>query len=336
MASRSLSLLVLAGALASMGASYRTAHFVVQAPTQPMAKAFAKAAECHRKELARKWLGKELPARGPSCTVAVKVTLSGAGGATSFVFDNGKVLSQDMRIEGSLERLQGGVLPHEVAHTVLAQYFRCPIPRWADEGSSILSEDQHEHDRHDHMVRRILKTPGRAMPLRRLFTLRDYPSDVMVLYAQGYSVTRFLVEARGRATFLAFVRKGMDEGWDQAVKDHYGFPTVDSLERVWLDWLREDGDRLAQLRAEVRLRGLEIRLAKHQAARHGMESEAPNEWARQRDRLRDAIIVARKAVERARKAKRRPVRNTAAAGPDVPAGRVESLTIMPAPDPISP
>ena len=43
------------------------------------------------------------------------------------------------------------------------------------------------------------------MPLRRLFALQQYPSDVMTLYAQGYSVSNFLVSASSRPAFLAFV-----------------------------------------------------------------------------------------------------------------------------------
>ena len=48
------------------------------------------------------------------------------------------------------------MLPHEVTHTVFAYYFRCPLPRWADEGGAVLSEDDIELDKHDKIVRQIL------------------------------------------------------------------------------------------------------------------------------------------------------------------------------------
>src|SRR5207245_11392653 len=137
------------------------------------------------------WLGQEMPAWPEPCPVRVKITMNLPGGATSFAFDRGRVLGQHMDIEGPYERLLASVLPHEVTHTVFAQYFRCPVPRWADEGGAVLSEDEVERNRHDQMVRQILNQ-GRAFPLRRLFSLRDYPSDVMCLYAQGYSVSNFL------------------------------------------------------------------------------------------------------------------------------------------------
>jgi hypothetical protein len=112
------------------------------------------------------------------------------------------------------------------------------VPRWADEGGAVLSEDEPERNRHDSICRQILNTPGRAMPLRRLFALREYPSDVMSLYAQGYSVANFLVGATSRPAFLAFVAHGMQYGWDSAAQVHYRYQSVEELEQAWLNHLR--------------------------------------------------------------------------------------------------
>jgi hypothetical protein len=144
-----------------------------------------------------------------------------------------------MHIEGSLERLLNSVLPHEVTHTVFAYHFRQPVPRWADEGGAVLSEDDVERARHDTLVRQILNTPGRAIPLRRLFALKEYPSDVMSLYAQGFSVTNFLVNQSSKPAFLNFVAQGMRDGWDRAVQTHYRYQSVEELEQTWLQHLRD-------------------------------------------------------------------------------------------------
>jgi hypothetical protein len=160
--------------------------------------------------------------------------MNGSGGATSFAFDNGRILDMNMHIEGTADRLLASVLPHEITHTVFAHYFRQPVPRWADEGGSVLSEDEQERNHHDQLVRGILNSPGRAIPLRRLFTLRDYPRDVMVLYAEGYSVTNFLVNQSSRPAFLAFLAQGMRGDWDGAVRAHYRFNSVEELERAWV------------------------------------------------------------------------------------------------------
>jgi uncharacterized protein (TIGR03000 family) len=228
-------------ALASLGASYESDNFKVEAPTRELAERVALDAEQHRKDLAVLWLGQEMPTWERPCSLEVKLAFERAAGATSFAFDRDQVLTMDMHIEGSRERVLASILPHEVTHTVFAHHFRCPLPRWADEGGCVLSEDRIERRRHDMLTRQILDTPGRAIPLRRLFKLKDYPRDVMVLYAEGYSVTRFLVAARDRATFLSFVQQGMDDGWDDAVRKHYDYDDVDDLEQAWLASLGKPG-----------------------------------------------------------------------------------------------
>lgn len=239
---------VLAGVFASMGASFRTTNFVVEAATPQIAQQVGQYAEQYRRDKAIEWTGREMPPWPEPCPIRVTVQMGGAGGATSFAFDNGRVLGQNMHIEGSLERLLNSVLPHEVTHTVFAHYFRCPLPRWADEGGAVLSEDEVERNRHDMLVRQILNTPGRAIPLRRLFALREYPSDVMALYAQGFSVANFLVSNSNRATFLAFVGQGMSrQGWDAAVQTCYKYRSVEELEQAWLTHLRNTRRQPAQL-----------------------------------------------------------------------------------------
>ena len=234
MVARSRIVVVIVAALSSLGASHRTRNFVVEAATQPIAQRIGEWAEYYRKEKAILWLGKEMPTWGQPCPLKVTVTYGGSGGATSFAFDRGSILSIEMHIEGTLERLVASVLPHEVTHTVFAYHFRQPVPRWADEGGSVLSEDDTERARHDKLVREILNAPGRAIPLRRLFALTEYPRDVMVLYAEGSSVTNFLVARSNRAAFLNFIADGLRQGWDVAVKGHYGFSNVEDLERTWV------------------------------------------------------------------------------------------------------
>jgi hypothetical protein len=237
MSSRRHLVLVLLGVLPALGASYRTTNFVVQAANPQIAKQLGDAAEYYRKEKARLWLGYEMPPWPQPCPLTARVTMGGPGGATSFVFDQGRVLQQKMEIEGPLDRLLASVLPHEVTHTVFAYYFRCPVPRWADEGGSVLSEDDPERIRHDKLVRQILNQ-GRAIPLRRLFGLRDYPREVMCLYAEGFSMANYLVNAGGRQNYLKFVAHGMQQGWDSAVRTYYRYNSVEELEQAWLAELR--------------------------------------------------------------------------------------------------
>ena len=141
-----------------------------------------------------------------------------------------------MTVEGSLERVLNSVLPHEITHTIFASKFRRPLPRWADEGGSVLSEDYQELYKHDILVREIINT-GRMIPLSRLFVLPDYPNDVMCLYAQGFSVANYLVALEGRKVFLEFVATGQQKGWDHALAQHYGIRSVAALEKQWIGWI---------------------------------------------------------------------------------------------------
>ncbi|MHB1424059.1 MAG: hypothetical protein ACYC3I_12855 [Gemmataceae bacterium] len=243
--------LVLVGAMASLGASFRTRNFIVEAPDRAFAEQIGKYAEYYRQQKAIEWLGQEMPPWGRPCPL--RVTISGtSAGATEFAFDNGRILSITMHIEGAPDRLLASVLPHEITHTVLAYYFRTPVPRWADEGGSVLSEDDRERAVHEQTVRGILQTPGRAMGLRRLFSLMQYPPDVMVLYAEGYSVVNFLVGQSNRQVFLSFVAQGMQGDWDAAVRTHYRYRSVEELEGAWVRYIhtgQQPTTQLASIRA---------------------------------------------------------------------------------------
>jgi hypothetical protein len=235
---RSSLALVLIAVFSSMGAAYRTPNFMVHAPTQQIAEQVGQWAEHYRREKARLWLGQEMPTWPQPCPIIVQVSMDGPSGATSFTFAGGQVHTQNMQIRGPLDRLLSSVLPHEITHTVFAHHFRMPVPRWADEGGSVLSEDDIERDRHDKLVRQILND-RRAIQVRALLSLKEYPRDVMCLYAEGFSLTDYLVKRADRPTFLNFVGYGMHAGWDQAVQQFYGHRSVEELEGAWLQHLRD-------------------------------------------------------------------------------------------------
>jgi hypothetical protein len=78
-----------------------------------------------------------------------------------------------------------------------------------------------------------------------MFAMKDYPSDVMPLYAQGHSLSQWLIESRGRKAFLDFLADGMqDENWRRAVREHYGFDGLNSMQTAWLDWVKQGRPQL--------------------------------------------------------------------------------------------
>src|SRR6185312_15847215 len=184
---------------------YKTTNFVVSAPTPQLAKEIGDQAEVYRKQLANEWLGKELPPWSKPCPIHADVAQNkGAGGATSFVFDRGEVFGWKMNIQGSRERILDSVLPHEVTHTIFASYFRQPLPRWADEGACTTVEHPSEVSKQERNLISFLRS-GRGIPFSQLFAMKEYPKDVMPLYAQGHSLAEWLIESRGRKVFLDFV-----------------------------------------------------------------------------------------------------------------------------------
>lgn len=227
-------------AAASMGAKHRTRNFIVETADPRFAAQMAEAAEYYRRELALQWLGRELPDWRTPCPMTVQVGPNlGAGGATSFVFDRGDVFGWRMNIQGSAERLLDSVLPHEITHMILASHFRRPVPRWADEGAATSVESAVERHKHRQMLYQFLHS-GRGIAFSRMFAMREYPTDILPLYAQGHSVAEYLIELGGRRKFIEFVGEGMKtENWPAAVERHYGTRTLGELQNQWLAWVRE-------------------------------------------------------------------------------------------------
>ena len=219
------------------GASYRTTNFVVEAKTPDVARRVAEHAELCRSTIAQAWLGHELATWKSPCPIRVRLTAGEAGGVTSFGFHQGRVTDQSMTVEGRLDRILASALPHEVTHTIFAAYFGGPMPRWADEGASLLSEDLVERQRHDQIAVNLFARRG-ELPLSRLFQVENYPKDLMGFYGQGYSISRFLIEMGGRPRFLEFVRDGLKDGWDTATRTHYQLANVRELDRAWRSWHR--------------------------------------------------------------------------------------------------
>jgi hypothetical protein len=219
-------------------AGYRTANFVIEAPTEPLARKIGDAAEQYRHTLAVEWTGSPLPRWSRPCPITAQVAPHlGAGGATSFVFDKGEVFNWTMTIQGSEERILDSVLPHEITHTIFASHFRRPLPRWADEGACTTVEHPVERARQHRMLIEFLTT-GRGIAFPEMFAMREYPADVLPLYSQGYSLARYLIERGGRHKYVAFVGDGLArDDWAGALRKHYGVGDLAQLQATWLDWV---------------------------------------------------------------------------------------------------
>lgn len=218
---------------------YRTANFIVQAPTQQLAQEIGDAAEQYRESLAIEWVGKPMPNWSKPCPIKAQVSQQlGAGGATTFVFDRGEVFGWEMEIQGSRERVLDSVLPHEITHTVFASHFRKPLPRWADEGACTTVEHRSEIAKQESLLIDFLHN-RKGIPFSAMFAMKEYPQDILPLYAQGHSLTQYLIESRGKQKFMEFLTDGMsDDNWRRAVQQHYGHENLYALQNDWLGWVK--------------------------------------------------------------------------------------------------
>ena len=234
----SRTLLVAALLAASLGASYPTPNFLIETRDPGRAAMYGQTAERLRRELAIAWVGEEMPRWADRCRITVEVgERLGAGGATTFLFDRGEVFGWRMTIQGPHERILDSVLPHEITHMVLASYFRCPLPRWADEGAATSAEHPSERMRHRKMLVEFLQE-DRGIPFNNMFAMKEYPRDIMPLYAQGFSLAEYLIQTGGRRKFLTFLNDGLqNDQWAAAISRHYGHASLGMLQNSWLNWV---------------------------------------------------------------------------------------------------
>jgi hypothetical protein len=233
-------------------ASVRSQHFIVTAQSPELANEVCQAAERYRRDLAIEWLGQELPPWRELCPITVRLA-PGAGGATSFMFDRGVPFGWTMNVQGSRERILDSVLPHEITHTIFATHFGGPLPRWADEGACTTVEHAAEKAKQDKFLIEFLHTE-RGIPFNQMFAMKNYPRDILPLYSQGYSLTRYLIAQGGKRKFVEYVGEGMrTNNWPAVTKKYYDYDSLSDLQVTWVKWVGDGSPPMAQRQPEAAL-----------------------------------------------------------------------------------
>lgn len=234
---------MMAGGPAAGHSGGQSENFIVLCNDPQLTEIVSEAAERFRRELAIHWLGYELPPWSRRCPIYVTAGANlGAGGETQFALYNGNVGDWKMSVQGTPERILDSVLPHEITHTLLASHFaplNAHVPRWADEGACTTVEHSSEQNKHKAHLVQFLST-GRGLSFNRMFSLKDYPRDILPLYAQGHSVVEFLIAQSGPREFVKFLEDGMKtQQWEAAIKRAYGYDTMGQLQIKWNQWIAD-------------------------------------------------------------------------------------------------
>lgn len=244
-------------AMAAPAAQVTTRNFIIRAPNPQLAQQAAQLAEKYRRELSLEWLGYEIAPWDEKCPVQVIIDRL-PGGETSFAFvrnDSGEKaqpIGWQMKVFGPPDRVLDAVLPHEITHTIFATHFGRPLPRWADEGACTTVEHESERAKnHRLLIDFLTGKPSRGIPFNRMFTMTEYPHDILPLYAQGYSLAKFLIRQRDRQTFVAYIGEGLQRSdsreplaaWNEVTLKYYGYKDLSDLQLKWLKWV-ESGSPL--------------------------------------------------------------------------------------------
>jgi hypothetical protein len=208
----------------------------------------AQVAERTRLTMFQKWFGAVPPEWSPKCAIYLHPTgtdytrvtgvPASSPGHSSFQLEGGRVLDRRIDLHCDVPEMLSAVLPHEATHVVLAGSFGDrPVPRWADEGIAVLTEPREKIDRHFRNLPRHSQE-RQLFPLRELVHLNDYPQAqrVGVFYAQSVSLCDFLSREKGPQALVAFVRDGMQSGFDAALQRHYPYRSFEELEQRWSAW----------------------------------------------------------------------------------------------------
>jgi hypothetical protein len=207
----------------------------------------AETIERTRMAMYQKWFGAVAAAWNPKCDLYLHLTAQdyshasgqdpSSPGHSTIVRERGgsRIVSRRMDMHCDSPTMLDAVLPHETTHVVLAGNFgNSDVPRWADEGMAVLAEPVEKVDMHRRNLARCSQE-GRLFSVAELMQLDNYPAprQISAFYAESVSLVEFLSGQRGAVVFAQFLRDGLRDGYEPALKKHYGFRDFADLQARW-------------------------------------------------------------------------------------------------------
>ena len=229
-----------------------SANFRVFHADPKLAEQVVQVAEAVRRDQTKRWSG-SLPAAPwqPRCEIYLYPTaqqyaqMTGqpedSPGFSTMGMNEGQIISRRVNLRTDHDGLLAAVLPHEVTHVILADFFTDQqIPRWADEGMAVLTEPATEQKRR---AADLVEPLGRNLlfPIETLMKM-DYPDNQYwnLYYAQSVSLTRFLVDQGGPAQLVQFLQGAQTKGFEAELRRVYKINDFADLQARWVVYARNN------------------------------------------------------------------------------------------------
>jgi len=216
------------------------------------AAVYDRAAEEAYTRLSSWWFGQPHPdlwrpttgpfADRPPVPMTIQLRQNQFGGSTTFRINRGEVFGWRMTLTGSRERLLADVIPHEVGHVVFYAKFHRPLGRMLDEGAATIGESSRQHAEYRRDTAEAIRR-RHVIPLQTALDETRYPSDGNTLrrmYAQAHSLVEFLLQWKGRPTFLAFLNDRRKP--TEKLRDFYSCGPAE-LQTRWQSWFLDRAER---------------------------------------------------------------------------------------------
>lgn len=213
------------------------ANFLVSAPTEGLANAVLSRAELDRKQIAKEWLGRELPLSIGHTVLDVFLSDTESSGLTSPSRSEEQPTFM-MWITVTDSKDIDPILAHEVTHVVLLSRFPGKVPPWIDEGIACRYDDAESKAIRKDVIKWYRDT-GNWPSLNDTILLERISRWDHASFAIAESVIEFLLTIGKKEQLLAATVEAHDKGWDNALRLHYKLDGVSGLDKAWKAWIKE-------------------------------------------------------------------------------------------------
>ena len=241
----SLVCLVGAATLRAQGLAHNK-NYIVLTADQQLAEDVLQSAQQFREQLANRWFGKPLPTGAGRTIIHIEVARDGQDRGLTWLIDSPQRKHHKVWLVTNQDRATGSTLQHEILHTLFATRYPEGLPAWIDEGAASLCDDAERFDIRRRVIDSFVRT-GNWPDLRRTLNASTISKTNREAYSVAATVTQFLLTRGDRSKFLKFAVTGRNEGWDVALRQHYGMRGIDQLQQAWQQWARQ-GRQVAAVR----------------------------------------------------------------------------------------